>query len=326
MLSPGALMEGGGGIMGGGDKLILRGLKFHGFHGVLPEERILGQKFLIDVDAWMDLRIAGKSDCLSDTISYTDIYGIVKEIVEGPPHNLLESVAHLIASTTLTKFPRVSAVWVKVGKPHVAVQGQLDYLGVEILRRRGVEALVSESLSSSQIVASSLTSHGSNLSTCHCIAYGACCFDGRRENLSLRFASIGSKLIFERSSESIPASSCHANRAVSPPPEEERKSPSLIGQRGRFPSLPAAVNVVVVRRAAHQSQGATPSDPVRSKPNPPAPVKIFAHCSWTRLRWSQSRCRSESASCLALLTRVTACLSVPAACHEALYRVAGGAT
>lgn len=57
-----------------GDKLILRGLLFHGFHGVKPEERKLGQKFLIDVDAWMDLRAAGKSDELSDTVSYTDIY------------------------------------------------------------------------------------------------------------------------------------------------------------------------------------------------------------------------------------------------------------
>lgn len=58
----------------GGDKLIVRGLKIHGFHGVKPEEKALGQKFLIDVDAWMDLREAGKSDRLSDTISYTEIY------------------------------------------------------------------------------------------------------------------------------------------------------------------------------------------------------------------------------------------------------------
>jgi len=57
-----------------GDKLLLRGLSFHGFHGALPEERKLGQKFLVDIDAWMDLKEAGKSDNLSDTISYTDIY------------------------------------------------------------------------------------------------------------------------------------------------------------------------------------------------------------------------------------------------------------
>ncbi|XP_071908543.1 dihydroneopterin aldolase 1-like isoform X2 [Coffea arabica] len=119
-----------------GDKLVLRGLKFHGYHGVKQEERKLGQKFLIDVDAWTDLRAAGTSDHLSDTISYTAIYAIVKEVVEGPPKNLLESVAQLIASTTLSKYPQISAVRVQVGKPHVAVHGPVDYLGVEIIRYR----------------------------------------------------------------------------------------------------------------------------------------------------------------------------------------------
>ncbi|KAG9451747.1 hypothetical protein H6P81_004651 [Aristolochia fimbriata] len=119
-----------------GDKLVLRGLKFHGYHGVKVEEKKLGQKFLIDVDAWMDLRQAGKTDSLADTVSYTDIYRIAKEIVEGQSQNLLESVAHLIADTTLRKFPQISAVRVTVGKPHVAVQGSIDYLGVEILRNR----------------------------------------------------------------------------------------------------------------------------------------------------------------------------------------------
>ncbi|XP_057512975.1 dihydroneopterin aldolase 2-like isoform X2 [Actinidia eriantha] len=120
------------------DKLVLRGLKFHGFHGVKPEEKKLGQKFLVDVDAWMDLQVAGKSDKLSDTISYTEIYRIVKDVVEGPPHNLLESVAQLIASTTLTKYPQISTVRVMVGKPHVAVHGPLDYLGVEIIRFQNI--------------------------------------------------------------------------------------------------------------------------------------------------------------------------------------------
>ncbi|KAK4770581.1 hypothetical protein SAY87_031113 [Trapa incisa] len=119
-----------------GDKLVLRGLMFHGFHGVKEEERKLGQKFLVDIDAWMDLRIAGKSDLLSDTVSYTDIYRISKGVLEGPSHNLLESVAELISSTTLSKFPQILAIRVKVGKPHVAVPGPLDYLGVEITRQR----------------------------------------------------------------------------------------------------------------------------------------------------------------------------------------------
>lgn len=118
------------------DKLILRGLQFFGFHGVKIEEKKLGQKFLVDVDAWLDLRVAGQTDSIHDTVSYTDIYRIAKEVVEGPSQNLLESVAHLIADTTLLKFPQISAVRVKVVKPHVAVPGPLESLGVEITRRR----------------------------------------------------------------------------------------------------------------------------------------------------------------------------------------------
>jgi len=57
-----------------GDKLIVKGLIFYGFHGARPEERTLGQKFFVDVDAWMDLKPAGKSDNLSDTFNYTEIY------------------------------------------------------------------------------------------------------------------------------------------------------------------------------------------------------------------------------------------------------------
>ncbi|XP_047951333.1 dihydroneopterin aldolase 1-like isoform X2 [Salvia hispanica] len=119
-----------------GDKLVLRGLQFHGFHGVKVEERKLGQKFLVDVDAWMDLQPAGVSDTLSDTISYTAIYRIVKEVLEGSPHNLLESVTESIASKILNDHPRISAVRIVLGKPHVAVVGPVDYLGVEIIRRR----------------------------------------------------------------------------------------------------------------------------------------------------------------------------------------------
>ncbi|KHN46716.1 Dihydroneopterin aldolase [Glycine soja] len=117
-----------------GDKLTQRGLSFFGFHGALPEERNLGQKFLVDVDAWMDLKAAGKSDHLSDTPMFG--LSIAKEILEGSPHILVESVAQKIAVTTLTNHNQISAVRVKVKKPHVAVRGPVDYLGVEIFRRR----------------------------------------------------------------------------------------------------------------------------------------------------------------------------------------------
>ncbi|MBA0550690.1 hypothetical protein Golob_021614 [Gossypium lobatum] len=132
-------MEGIGNGIPTGDKLILRGLKFHGFHGIKPEEKKLGQKFLVDVDAWMDLRKAAYVLVLIRNLA-TLCNSIVKEVVEGPSHDLLESVAQMIASKTFTNHFQISAVRVKVGKPHVAVHGCLDYLGVEIIRYRTIDA------------------------------------------------------------------------------------------------------------------------------------------------------------------------------------------
>lgn len=60
-----------------GDKLILRGLKFYGYHGAIPEEKTLGQMFMLDIDAFMSLKKAGLSDNLADSVSYVDIYKYV---------------------------------------------------------------------------------------------------------------------------------------------------------------------------------------------------------------------------------------------------------
>ncbi|KAL8161036.1 LOW QUALITY PROTEIN: hypothetical protein V2J09_012525 [Rumex salicifolius] len=120
-----------------GDKLVLRGLKFHGFHGVKPEERKLGQKFVIDTPGWISKQLEFLMTCL---IPSAILIFIVKEVVEGEPQNLLECVAHKIVQSTFTKFAQISVVRVKVGKPHVAVLGQVDYLGVEILRMRKIDS------------------------------------------------------------------------------------------------------------------------------------------------------------------------------------------
>lgn len=124
-----------------GDKLVLRGLRFHGFHGVHKEEKQRGQIFLVDVDAWLDLKRAGKTDNLEDTVSYTDIYRTVKELVEGPCVDLLETLANSIALTIFERFPRISDLRIQVGKPEVATQMIADYMGIEIYRTSPAKTL-----------------------------------------------------------------------------------------------------------------------------------------------------------------------------------------
>lgn len=53
---------------------MLKGLVFHGYHGVLEEERRLGQKFVVDIEASADLSRAGATDDLQDTVNYAAVY------------------------------------------------------------------------------------------------------------------------------------------------------------------------------------------------------------------------------------------------------------
>lgn len=119
-----------------GDKILLRGLRFFGKHGVLDAERRLGQMFSVDVSISADLRPAGVSDDLKDTVDYARVFHIVKGVVEGTPMRLVESVAERIAADVLSTQRCATDVRVRVTKPHVALAGQLDAIGVEIVRSR----------------------------------------------------------------------------------------------------------------------------------------------------------------------------------------------
>ena len=119
------------------DRIVLEGMRFYGFHGVNPEERVLGQEYLVDLSVEMNLAVAGDSDHIEDTISYAHIYRAVKDVMEGEPRNLLEAAAQSIAYRVLDEFP-VDSVSVKVKKPHPPIRGSvIENATVEIMRSRG---------------------------------------------------------------------------------------------------------------------------------------------------------------------------------------------
>ena len=118
------------------DRIILQGMQFYGYHGVNPEERALGQSYIVDLAAEGDLTGPGQSDRLADTVSYTRMYRIAREVVEGASRNLLESLAQSLAERLLAELP-IAAVQVTVKKPHPPVKGSvIDYASVVIYRRR----------------------------------------------------------------------------------------------------------------------------------------------------------------------------------------------
>ena len=119
------------------DAIRLSGMSFYGYHGVQPEERRLGQRFIVDLGLELDLRPAGHSDDVDETVNYADVWRAVRAVVEGPPVRLIERLGELLAARVLADFPPVRAVHVRVEKPWVPIAGaQLASVAVEICRGR----------------------------------------------------------------------------------------------------------------------------------------------------------------------------------------------
>lgn len=117
------------------DKLFIEGMSFFARHGVLPAEREVGQRFLVDVTLFLDLSPAGSADDLERTVDYLAVYRKVEEIVCGRSFKLLETLAEVLAAAIIDAFP-VTRVAVRVKKPGAPLPGCFETVGVEIARGR----------------------------------------------------------------------------------------------------------------------------------------------------------------------------------------------
>ena len=117
-----------------GDRVTsLTGITAYGFHGVFPQERLAGQRFVVDVVWWAPA--PHRADDLAAVIDYGAVGACVRDQVETDPVDLIETLAERIADTLLAAYP-MTAVRVTVHKPEAPVAFQADDIAVTILRRR----------------------------------------------------------------------------------------------------------------------------------------------------------------------------------------------
>jgi len=118
------------------DKILMEHMEFYGYHGVLEEEKRLGQKFFVDAVLYLPLEKAGQTDDLSFTVSYGAVFEVIKEIVTKERFALLEGLAQRICQVIFSSCPPVQKILLRIKKPGAPVAGSFDYFGVEIERER----------------------------------------------------------------------------------------------------------------------------------------------------------------------------------------------
>jgi len=113
-------------------KVFLKGMEFFAYHGVNKEEKILGQRFKVDVEFYVD---EVKGDNIDNTVSYSYVYKLVRKIVEEKNFNLMESLAKEIGNEILA-IDKVKEVLVKVIKVSPPINGILKEAGVEYRKKK----------------------------------------------------------------------------------------------------------------------------------------------------------------------------------------------
>ena len=111
--------------------IFLRNLRFHAFHGMLPQECITGNDYLVNVRIKFPLSDVFQTDCITDTISYADAYECIRREMEKPSQ-LLEHVAGRIGKCLIDSYPVIEEVDIEIMKINPPMGADCDGAGIEL--------------------------------------------------------------------------------------------------------------------------------------------------------------------------------------------------
>jgi dihydroneopterin aldolase len=111
--------------------ICLKNVRFHAFHGVLPQERQVGGDFLLSLRVGYPLAGAVESDEVGDTLNYATLFDLVKREMDVPSQ-LLEHVAGRIAKAVVAAFPAVTSIDLELTKQNPPMGADSDGAGVEL--------------------------------------------------------------------------------------------------------------------------------------------------------------------------------------------------
>ena len=111
--------------------IFLRNLRFHAFHGMLPQESVTGNDYLVNVRIKFPLSDVFQTDCIADTIRYADAYECIRREMEKTSQ-LLEHVAGRMGKCLIDSYPVIEEVDIEIMKINPPMGADCDGAGVEL--------------------------------------------------------------------------------------------------------------------------------------------------------------------------------------------------
>ena len=113
----------------------IENMEFYSYHGCFEEERIVGNRFIVDLRMETDMQKARETDRIEDALNYQTAYELVKEEMKTKSY-LLEHIAGRILDALFDKFPQLERASVKVAKMNPPMGGKIAAVSVELGRER----------------------------------------------------------------------------------------------------------------------------------------------------------------------------------------------
>ena len=111
--------------------LELKDLSFHAYHGVMEQEKMVGNTYVVNLKLFFDFTKAMQSDDLKDTINYALVYEVVKQ--EMSIHaDLIEHLAFRIVNQIKKTFPQLEEIEIRLAKKNPPIRGDMKESAVII--------------------------------------------------------------------------------------------------------------------------------------------------------------------------------------------------
>ncbi len=114
------------------DTITLNELRCRAIIGTLPAEREHRQELRIDVELYLDLDAASRSDDLADTVDYSEIERRVVAVAENSQFQLLEALNGALGKEVM-RDPRICGCQIRIFKASGSRYGS----GVAVTRKYG---------------------------------------------------------------------------------------------------------------------------------------------------------------------------------------------
>lgn len=111
--------------------ILLKKIRCYAYHGVAPQENLIGNEYIIDLRLKVDISKATQTDEVTDTVNYAEIHRVVMEEM-AVPSKLLEHVGGRIAEKLLELFPTIEEVELCLSKRNPPMGADIESAGIEI--------------------------------------------------------------------------------------------------------------------------------------------------------------------------------------------------